>query len=305
MSLAPEAQHYDRVTESWMRWVMGDDLHFGHFAETKDLSEASRALTTHMIQLLELQPGLLILDVGCGVGTTSLRLAEDVDAEVLGFSTSAAGIAIAQRRREGHVAQDRVQFVVADAIDNQLDAEGFDRVLLLESLHMMPDKEAVMAECFRVLKPGGRLVLCDVCLVSGFNDQMVYYLGLGHSTAVAARMRTEINELMRSVFGPADLDNIQHYENVALQAGFHAVETEDLSRVTRPTLDHWANNALKNESQIVTELGEEYLHRLMLALLNMSIGWGKLGGYLSLTATKPYSSPKLLTSSISSAAAHS
>ena len=83
------AHHYDAVTEAWRRWVMGDDLHFGLFASPSDtLAEATARLTRTLASRAALEPELEVLDLGCGVGTSALRLAQEESCYVTGVSTS-------------------------------------------------------------------------------------------------------------------------------------------------------------------------------------------------------------------------
>jgi ubiquinone/menaquinone biosynthesis C-methylase UbiE len=65
---------------------------------------------------LSLHAGQRILDVGCGLGDAALALAEDLgdDGEVVGIDTSAAMVAVAQKRASG--ARCQVRFVVGNAL---------------------------------------------------------------------------------------------------------------------------------------------------------------------------------------------
>jgi 27-O-demethylrifamycin SV methyltransferase len=282
------AHHYDAVTEAWRRWVMGDDLHFGLFASPSDtLAEATARLTRTLASRAALEPELEVLDLGCGVGTSALRLAEEESCYVTGVSTSAVGIGLARQRAAERGLADRTRFLVMDAQHLTLDDESVDRVYALESVHLMPDKAQVFRECFRVLRPGGRLALCDVALVGGEDQELVQYAMLGHSAPVAARMRDAVYATMHRAFGSSGLTQHTVYTEAVRAAGFADVVIEDLSAATRRTLACWADNASAHHAALEAALGAAYVESLYMALLHMSFGWGRLGGYIALSATKP------------------
>ena len=62
------ATHYDRVTAAW-GLLLGEDLHYGVFADgDEDLARGDGPLTALMIDGARLEPGMRVLDVGCGTG---------------------------------------------------------------------------------------------------------------------------------------------------------------------------------------------------------------------------------------------
>lgn len=279
------ALHYDAVTEAWMKWVMGDELHFGWFASPdQPLADATQALTLKLAEEAALAPGLEVLDLGCGIGTPALTLAERFGVRVTGVSTSAVGVALASERAASRGASAR--FLVRDATDTGLPEASFDRVFSLESAHLM-DKGRLFAECFRVLKPGARLALCDVALVGGASAELGQYLMMGHSPEVAARFRAAVHGTMHRAFGSNVLTQLSDYRDAALVAGFEDVEITDVSAPTKPTLERWAKNASDHHAELVDALGEAYVEDLFLALLYMSFGWGRTGGYVLMHATRP------------------
>jgi trans-aconitate methyltransferase len=106
------------------------------------------ALGNAVLELLAPKPGEAILDLGCGDGVLTHRIAE-AGADVLGVDSSEAMLAAA--RALGL----RVQ--VADGQALPFDA-SFDAVFSNAALHWMPNQPAVAAGVFRALKPGGRYV---------------------------------------------------------------------------------------------------------------------------------------------------
>ncbi|MBI4815575.1 MAG: methyltransferase domain-containing protein [Deltaproteobacteria bacterium] len=281
------ATHYDRVTAAWAKWIMGQELHFGLFEHPgEELSTATRRLTEHLIELGDVGPTHALLDVGCGIGTQA-RVLAGLGCKVTGISTSKVGLTQARRaaRREGLA----IEFLERDAMANGLESARFDRVWVMESAHVMPDKRLLFSECARVTVPGGRLVLCDVTAAGpetslrAIHEQLSK---LGHSRAVAARMTEAAVARGRRVWGSAPPEHIAAYGRAARDAGWAALRVEDLTEKTRPTLERWARNAHERWDELANELGEDYLHDFFESMLRLSSAWGNSAGYFAMTATR-------------------
>jgi arsenite methyltransferase len=106
---------------------------------------------------LDIPPGGIALDVGCGPGsvTASLARAAGPDALALGVDISEPMLARAVRAEAGP----QVGFMRADAQRLPLRDETFDAVVSLAVLQLVPDPVAAIAEIARVLRPGRRLVV--------------------------------------------------------------------------------------------------------------------------------------------------
>ncbi len=100
-----------------------------------------------------------VLDLACGAGRCSIAMAE-LGLEVVGVDLSRTMIDAA--REQAELAEVQVQFQVMDAMELELPAASFDVVLCayngLELLPGLGGKKRALAEVWRVLKPGGRLI---------------------------------------------------------------------------------------------------------------------------------------------------
>ena len=107
---------------------------------------------------LRLARGQVALDIPVGGGTTYAEGARELRGLLIGIDLSPVMLARAARRRQAAGLDGHVILARGDATRLPLAAASVDRVLCFNGLHVIPDKEAAMAEFRRVLKPGGRLL---------------------------------------------------------------------------------------------------------------------------------------------------
>ncbi len=235
------AEHYDHVTATW-RLLLGDELHYGVFANGDEpLPVATAELTRRMIHAAQLAPGLDVLDVGCGSGAPACRLAAEFGVRVLGITTSAVGVAEATARAAAAGLPD-ARFEQRDGTDTGLPDESFDRVWVLESSHLMRERERLVSECARALRPGGRLVLCDL---------------IRHREIPFDEVRGRRADFvtLRAAFGDAHFEPLDFYAETARRHGLVVERADDLTSATLPTFDRWRANANTHRAEVERTLG--------------------------------------------------
>jgi arsenite methyltransferase len=112
-------------------------------------------------EALGASPGDRVLDAGCGPGFYVAETLERVGPEgsVVGVDASEPMLALAAKRCEGH---DNVAFEQGDVTALPVADADFDRALSVQVLEYVADIPAALAELFRVLRPGGRVLIWDV-----------------------------------------------------------------------------------------------------------------------------------------------
>jgi demethylmenaquinone methyltransferase / 2-methoxy-6-polyprenyl-1,4-benzoquinol methylase len=100
------------------------------------------------------KPGERVLDIAAGTGTSARAIAR-TGAEVVALDFSAGMIAEGRRRHPD------IEFVEADAEKLPFDDATFDAVTISFGLRNVEHPHAALAEMLRVLKPGGRVVICE------------------------------------------------------------------------------------------------------------------------------------------------
>ena len=119
--------------------------------------------TKELINLSAFTPDMHILDVGCGIGGSTRRLAHETGCCVTGIDLSDEYIDTAQRLTQLLNMQERVKFHATSALALPFDDNSFDGVWSLQMNMNVEDKLSWLKETYRVLKPGARAVLYEVC----------------------------------------------------------------------------------------------------------------------------------------------
>jgi arsenite methyltransferase len=134
-------------------------------AHVPDTAVASFAGVANPWQLGRLALGERVLDVGSGAGTDSLVAAQMVGEQghVTGVDMTPEMLAKA-RAAAAEMGVANVEFVESEAERLSFPDESFDVVISNGVIDLIPDKDAVFAELFRVLAPGGRIQIADVTI---------------------------------------------------------------------------------------------------------------------------------------------
>jgi arsenite methyltransferase len=119
-----------------------------------------------------LAPGERVLDLGCGAGTDSLVAAQMVGPEgsVTGIDMTPEMLAKAKASAT-EMGAEQVEFVETEAERLPFADATFDVVISNGVIDLIPDKDAVFSELFRVLRPGGRIQVADVTIQTPVSEE--------------------------------------------------------------------------------------------------------------------------------------
>jgi tocopherol O-methyltransferase len=137
-------------------------LHFGfheknHMRHNDAVVNANRVLA----EIARIRAGDRILDAGCGWGGSSVWLARERGADVVGIDLNPTHVKIARELASRTQDKTRIEFSVDDFSKTKFADDSFDVVWGLESICYAKSKEKFIMEAERLLKRGGRLIIAD------------------------------------------------------------------------------------------------------------------------------------------------
>jgi tocopherol O-methyltransferase len=137
-------------------------MHYGYWdKDVKNLRGALLRLNDELAIKAGITDSDAVLDAGCGVGGSSVYLANKYGCNVTGITLSKKQAAFATAQAANKGLSHKVDFQVRDFTATNFPDESFDVVWAIESVCHANEKADFLKEAFRVLKKGGRLIMAD------------------------------------------------------------------------------------------------------------------------------------------------
>lgn len=124
------------------------------------VSTGGAATTQTILEGLGLEPGMHVLDVGCGLGGSAFLMARAYGVRVTGIDLLPQMINLAKDRGAGY-GLDGVVFSEGDVLEMELSAGAFDLVYSRDAFLHIADKAALFKKLLHAVRPGGKLYLTD------------------------------------------------------------------------------------------------------------------------------------------------
>jgi tocopherol O-methyltransferase len=250
-------QFYDASSGLWEQ-VWGEHMHHGYYGVDGKLQKNRYQAQIDLIEellnwtALETAP-TNILDAGCGIGGSSLYLSDKFHARVTGITLSPVQRQRASDRSSEAGLNARTKFLVANAQEMPFDNNTFDFVWSLESGEHMPSKVKFLQECYRVLKPGGKLMMATWC----------------HRPIDESPLTRQEQKHLQDIYQVYALPyviSLPEYQTIARELGFQNIQVADWSTAVAPFWNVVIDSAFNPRA----------IFGLLLS------GWGTIQGALSL-----------------------
>lgn len=230
-------EHYEHNPEIFSL-VLDSELTYStgvFIRDDEDLETAQRRKLARVAAKLDVQPGELVLDAGCGWGSILLHLAQHTGGVVRGVTLSARQREVALAHAEERGVSDRVHIDLAHVEDLALAPESLDAVVFSGSIVHMHNREAIYEQVGKALRPGGRLLVSD-CF---FPQQ-----------PRGNRRSPATDYIFVTALGYCRLLSLSEEQSLIEQAGMDVLHVEDLTRSYVLTVNHWIENVMRNRDRI-------------------------------------------------------
>ncbi|OGY66280.1 MAG: hypothetical protein A3A04_02520 [Candidatus Harrisonbacteria bacterium RIFCSPLOWO2_01_FULL_40_28] len=184
----------------------------------------AKTIRSLAVEKMGLKKGDKVLEVACGSGRNFPYLVEAVGKGgfILGFDYSQEMLVAAKQLCERNN-WENVKLVHGDAARLEINKNGFDGVLSVLGISAIPDWEKALQRCYDVLRPGGKLVVCDARLFTGFLKILNPLVRRIYSKFAAWDSSKNIPEKMKEIFRNITIKNYN------METFFIAVSTKSLS----------------------------------------------------------------------------
>lgn len=213
-----------------------------------------------LVKAAKLKGNETILDVGCGNGDTLNSLRKNYDHMGKMFGVDAAPGILNQAAKLNRREKSGINFSVGDGRALKFPDNNFDAVIVKHVLHNVDGHEKVLAECHRVLKPGGQMIL----ILTGKKSRLVQ-----------KRLKPRIARLLSLDFFPeaestVSLENIRSFLDKHLwNCRVIKLESKMALKKTEPYLDYIDSGrdfwgvVSDNDWQKTLELSRKYFNGII------------------------------------------
>ena len=213
--------YYNLVTDFY-EYGWGRSFHFAPRIHGESFKASLAGHERNIAHALELKPGMVVADVGCGVAGPLMEIARYSGAKIIGLNDNAYQIERAWRYVEKAGVAHLADFLQGDFLHVDAPDASFDAAYSIEATCIAPDKVSIYGEIFRLLKPGGRFAAYEYIMTDRFDPQNPRHLKLKEDIQLGG--------------GLLRIDDRQTVDDALRTVGFEVLEARDLAVQTGPSV---------------------------------------------------------------------
>lgn len=166
----------------------------------------AKTIRRKAVQALQLKKGGTVLEVACGSGKNFPYLVKVVGAsgKIVGFDYSQEMLNAAQQLSERN-GWNNIRLVQGDAAELKIQEKNFDGVISVLGISAVPDWEKALYRSYALLRPGGKLVVCDASLSSDTFKVFNPLVKIIYSKLAAWDPSKNIPEKIKRIFGNLEI----------------------------------------------------------------------------------------------------
>lgn len=263
--------YFDLITDD-ARMFYGDSFHFGYFKNGDEgMDEALANHTDAVAEMAHVTSAKKVLDLGCGICAPAIRIAKKHPCHITGVNISTEQVRQARICIEKEGLEDRIDVMVANALDLDFEDESFDSIMCLEvagDICVKKSQKARLAsEICRVLKPCGRVGFSDLVFTSAPD--------------------TEDEKAMRAILYHEGEELVTDWPGIFKDEGFRIESVSDIIGKTMKTWEHSLAVYERNAEEVDRRYGKKIANQTREHLRRIPTILEKYGAFIMMSAQKP------------------
>lgn len=197
-------------------------MHFGYFdKQAHDHESSVDNLNKKLSEIVGIKKNDKVVDAGSGVGSGAIWLSKNIGCHVTAVNIINWQQDIAKQQAQKNGVADNIHFVVADYAFTGLPADSYTVFWAVESAVHASDKNQLFSEAYRLLKSGGKIMICEGLITD----------------VLMNKSQEALLQAIKSGWAVPSFIKISQQETLLKKAGFTKIKSIDISPNIGPSVD--------------------------------------------------------------------